>query len=527
MAATCWLLAIALAACRTVELHVESDSTNARPFANPGTGGTYLIGASITLDGTGSFDPDGGVNAYRWRIAQRPMHSTAVIANESAATTAFTPDVAGQYIAELTVIDDAGENDVGVVSLYVIGPMIVVNAGVDQSVSVPTTVQLSGSMTAEPGFTITLAWTIDSKPTGSSATLSCTSCTTPTFVADREGDYTIRLTASTPYNAVSDQLVVTATLPRQFLQYVLVDAEYSTALDRFVIVSDVPARLRLHNPATGTESVVTLPEAPVAISLAPNGLRAAVAHATKVSVVNLQTMQVEATHSVAAIADSIFDVVFGADNRVHCFHKSFQFSPIQTVSLQNGNVTEGTWPWVDGYTRARLHPSGQSAYGSRGDFEHYDVTGAQVETLRTNGPYPQHAVGSELWFTLDGTSIISDTGNVFYASTNDMVDMSYRGTLGVGNYTWAAHSQTLGKIAALRIEYDNFSNPIGYTLQRHNAQSLAMMNSEPLPDTPYNNMTYLSQGRFLAFPASSSAIYVIAKVGPNNGLTHVLYTFPP
>jgi hypothetical protein len=132
-----------------------------------------------------------------------------------------------------------------------------------------------------------------------------------------------------------------------------------------------------------------------------------------------------------------------------------------------------------------------------------------------------------LWFTQDGSSIITASGNIFYSSADAMFDMTYRGTLGQGGYTWVVHSAAAGKIAGLHTVYNAVFNPIGYYLQLYEDQQFSFLASSQLPDTPYNNTTYLSEGRFVAFSADSSKLYVIAKSGPAPGVVHSLYTFDP
>src|SRR5689334_13065285 len=75
---------------------------NARPIADPGTGSSYPLGTSVTLDGSRSFDPDGEIRAYHWVVAQRPSGSSAQPLDANAATTSFLPDRTGTYWLELS-----------------------------------------------------------------------------------------------------------------------------------------------------------------------------------------------------------------------------------------------------------------------------------------------------------------------------------------------------------------------------------------------------------------------------------------
>ncbi|MGQ9602118.1 MAG: PKD domain-containing protein [Candidatus Bipolaricaulia bacterium] len=71
----------------------------------------------------------------------------------------------------------------------------VADAGPDQEVIVGATVQLDGTGSKDPdGDPLNFKWEIIAKPTGSVATLSNPKVARPTFVADKAGDYTVKLT---------------------------------------------------------------------------------------------------------------------------------------------------------------------------------------------------------------------------------------------------------------------------------------------------------------------------------------------
>ena len=71
------------------------------------------------------------------------------------------------------------------------------NAGTTQSVAVAAVVALDGSASrAEVGRTLTYAWTLTSRPAGSSAALSSATAAKPTFTADVAGTYVATLIVS-------------------------------------------------------------------------------------------------------------------------------------------------------------------------------------------------------------------------------------------------------------------------------------------------------------------------------------------
>ena len=70
----------------------------------------------------------------------------------------------------------------------------VADAGPDQTPLVGATVQLTGAgSTDADGQVLTYAWTFQSRPAGSNATLSDPTNVAPTFVVDRAGSYVVRL----------------------------------------------------------------------------------------------------------------------------------------------------------------------------------------------------------------------------------------------------------------------------------------------------------------------------------------------
>ena len=67
------------------------------------------VGATVLLDGSGSFDPDGDLPlAFAWSLAARPDGSAAVIGSPSAPQATLRLDAAGIYPVLLTASDSTG-----------------------------------------------------------------------------------------------------------------------------------------------------------------------------------------------------------------------------------------------------------------------------------------------------------------------------------------------------------------------------------------------------------------------------------
>lgn len=84
---------------------VTAGEDGGAPVASAGADQTVNVGASVTLDGTGSSDPDHDPLQYTWSLSTRPSGSAATLSSSTAPRPSFTADVAGVYEATLVVSD--------------------------------------------------------------------------------------------------------------------------------------------------------------------------------------------------------------------------------------------------------------------------------------------------------------------------------------------------------------------------------------------------------------------------------------
>lgn len=99
---------------------IEAGPVDYAPIADAGSNATYDLanGECYTLNGTLSFDPDGGViNAYSWIQISGP--NTVSMSNENGATNRVCGLIEGEYQFELTVTDDEGETGTDVIIVTV------------------------------------------------------------------------------------------------------------------------------------------------------------------------------------------------------------------------------------------------------------------------------------------------------------------------------------------------------------------------------------------------------------------------
>jgi len=86
-------------------LSVTAVARNQVPLANSGAPQTVVAGSVVTLDGSGSADPNGDALSYVWTLSVRPSGSAASLSQPTTASPTFQADVVGTFVATLVVSD--------------------------------------------------------------------------------------------------------------------------------------------------------------------------------------------------------------------------------------------------------------------------------------------------------------------------------------------------------------------------------------------------------------------------------------
>ena len=146
----------------------SSPATNTAPTALPGAPQTVLAGAVVSLDGSGSSDPEHDTLHYQWTLTTKPAGSAATLVQADTAKPSFTPDVDGDYVATLVVSDASLSSVPNTVSITVL-PTATLAIVADQPEPISGSVNLSLSGKT-PGATVT--WYLDLNPLGNGATIT-------------------------------------------------------------------------------------------------------------------------------------------------------------------------------------------------------------------------------------------------------------------------------------------------------------------------------------------------------------------
>ncbi|WP_165806698.1 PKD domain-containing protein [Chitinophaga parva] len=181
----------------TVSITVNA-AANVPPTANAGPAQAITLPAnSVTVDGSGSTDPDGQIVTWLWQKVSGP--AGGVIATPGSQATAISQLAQGVYVFSLTVTDNKGATNTATVHVTVnpagnVPPTA--NAGSAQTITLPTnTVTVDGSKSTDTdGQIVTWLWQKVSGP--SDVVISTPGQQSTQITGLQQGTYVFALTVT-------------------------------------------------------------------------------------------------------------------------------------------------------------------------------------------------------------------------------------------------------------------------------------------------------------------------------------------
>lgn len=401
-------------------------------------------------------------------------------------------------------------------------------AGLNQAAEVSTLVQLDGTDSSDlDGDTLSYSWTIESAPTGSTASIDATIPATPTFTPDLAGDYIIGLVVNDgTVNSTKDTLLIKAiNAGDKFLldvDYQVTDAEYSDALDKVVIVSAQQKQLYMFDTNTLKQTSLDLPLAPTSVSIHPNGLWAAVGHNGYASFINLSTNVVVKTFPVSA---NISDIILDSNNYIHAIPYDNISAQIRSVNISTEVETLHTGPYIYSRSHGKLHPNGVSIYiadngSSTADIRKLSDLSGAVTYLYDSPYFNEYPMCGSLWYSQPGDIIFTRCGKAFLSTDVRATDMTYAGSLeGISYMHEMDHSSAAGEIVAIPADISYYGDKLLDTkLMIFEATYLAYVRTVELPKFNVLGTSYPGHGRFVFYNNAGDRYAVIQQVDPESAL---------
>ncbi|MFH1147686.1 MAG: PKD domain-containing protein [Pseudomonadota bacterium] len=187
------------------------------PVADAGRDRNAVAGKVFTLDGSGSYDPEGALIAYLWGFSLVPPGSSVTdlaLSDKTSPRPVFTPDRDGVYRLSLSVNDGRLNSPSDEVDITAgsgnQAPNVI--AGPDRPARTGEMVSLDGSRSSDPeGGSLSFLWSFDLLPPGSLLSndlIFDRYQARAAFIPDADGVYGLRLSASDGVSSSEDMLEV-------------------------------------------------------------------------------------------------------------------------------------------------------------------------------------------------------------------------------------------------------------------------------------------------------------------------------
>ena len=288
-----------------------------------------------------------------------------------------------------------------------------------------------------------------------------------------------------------------------------IDAEYSTALDRIIMVSAGPSQLHIYNPVTKADTTVTLSAAPNAVSVSPDGLFAAVGHDNLITYVNLSNASVTKTFTLTL---NVNELVLAA-NYIY-------LPPTMSIQISNGAVAGVLFPGSS-VLRGVLSPGEQAIYW----IPQYSSTISRASTATgviTNGlsaPYNGsncYNYSNGIW--LADSIVYTSCGSAYEASPEMRFAPALSGLLAISGLATAP-----GLRAAIPAGYTDYSFSPPRLFSDNEVHLLSGLPPLPngrfvLPDFSSGSNSFVAHGRWLFFDSAGSKIFTVIQADGASGL---------
>jgi hypothetical protein len=304
---------------------------NQAPVVNAGPDQTITLPAAANLVGTATDDglPNPpGVLTITWSKISGPGGVT--FANASALSTTATFSVDGTYVLRLTASDSvlSASDDITIIVQPIGNQAPVVNAGPDQTITLPAAANLTGTATDDglpnPPAKVTTTWTMLSGP--GTVTFANASALSTTATFSIAGVYTLRLTASDSALSSIDDIVITVNPPANKAPIVNAGPDQTITLPAAANLTGTATDDGLPNPPAKVTTTWTKVSGPGTVTFAN---ASALSTTATFSVAGTYTLRLTASDSALSSTDDIVITVNPPTNKAPIVNAG----PDQTITL--------------------------------------------------------------------------------------------------------------------------------------------------------------------------------------------------
>lgn len=168
---------------------------NEAPLADAGLDRNVSVNTTVYLDATGSRDPDGSVDGYRWRIERPDGHFTTPSCERCERTT-FVPRATGTYNATVTITDEDGAVSTDTLRVHVEpsnGPTVTLSG--PDSVVEGGVAEFTASVSAGANDLAGVVWRVDGRRLNRTALSGASGTVDRVHAFRRDGTITVAVTA--------------------------------------------------------------------------------------------------------------------------------------------------------------------------------------------------------------------------------------------------------------------------------------------------------------------------------------------
>lgn len=358
---------------------------------------SLIVGTNIGVDV--SYSSSAGNASIKTTVVSAPSESQMLNQEFSGSSFDITFDAVGNFTLNVAVSDSGGSVSKDYEFTTENNPPQASITDFNKS-NLFTKYVLSGQGSSDiDNHTLTYNWSLITKPESSSIETDLGDSVDVQFYPDRKGEYTVILTVSDGYggeNVTEFNFSVGAFKLRR-LVFNVVDAVYSETLDKILIVGD-DKKFYIYSPENHETQVVSLSYQGNAVSVLPDGSKAAIAHNGNVSIIDLSLLKVE---KVYPISTDVFDIEIATNGYVYAMPKTDQWERLRAIKLENGEEVQQSGNSVRAGTVIKMHPSQKYIYGadrglSPSDIEKYDLRDGEPKYLYDSPYHGDYAVCGDL-----------------------------------------------------------------------------------------------------------------------------------